>query len=792
MKKQVQKFAASLLSALLVCGSFSVLPSMAESAIGAGNAIDSIKAVHSFNKKDLENYKAWSAALADNEETDATAAKTRIDNAIARLEVGADVYDDFGNFGTYETGNAAYPVSAGDIMSADTNGSDYEVIWAGLDETSNTGIDRKPYTSDFSYSKVQNKKVKTPIGSKDGILSFSSYDVVKQLYNGEVMEIENRYTTTWVNGVFRNDVPNAKLNILTMNSSFAGKVVNSLKIDTNVSNYGFLIYDYSDIENWSAVSIYTHGGYQNVFVFHRINGKLYKEDKTNVLEFTDGSIGKNSTVKSVLDAANSNNKYVTYGLDYNYNKGLYNFTLSYGDKKYTRELPSSKPLDKLYIGAFPLGITSSAVAYDGYFDNLELSYVSADVLTTKISALPEVEKTIYADTNIIYPVYKEYLALPEADKTAVINKEKLIALADRMVALENESAGKVFTFENKFGNVKDDAEYFANTSDETFKYEIVDNPYINAQNKSNRVLKLVAGNKSYSCGAYNTENVSRLNSPSIFSGKVKFKTGRFTIMPIYIDGKNHTSFIVNIKNDKRTIGMETYSAVNGEKKDGFNYWNVTETMGLPGGVTIDSDSWMDFRTEIKDDGRAYLTLGAYGTDGNYYTNETNWNVKAAASNNYGFAVSVPKNNTAYFDDLSISGAASSDIEYKINIDGKETTNFVKEGESIKLSGIDTPVKDGYKFVGWSSSNGGAVEMFINDSWTPSAGNNTIYAVFVECNGGRGDVNNNGAVDILDLVRAKKVSVHSEKTDDTYRADLDYNGICDATDLAAIRRILLGI
>ena len=68
-----------------------------------------------------------------------------------------------------------------------------------------------------------------------------------------------------------------------------------------------------------------------------------------------------------------------------------------------------------------------------------------------------------------------------------------------MVALENESAGKVFTFENKFGNAKDDAEYFANTSDETFKYEIVDNPYINAQNKSNRVLKLVAGNASYSC-----------------------------------------------------------------------------------------------------------------------------------------------------------------------------------------------------------------------------------------------------------------------------------------------------
>lgn len=1081
MKKQVQKFAASLLSALLVCGSFSVLPSMAESAISVDEAIDKINAVHTFSAKDIADYTAWQSALADSTDENAVAAKARIDNAVAELE-NADVYDDFSNFGKYVSGES-YPENSGDIMPTSENTSNYDVIWAGLNEVDGKNIIRKPYNSEATYNDstgTWDKRKDTLIGSRDNILHFSSFDVMKQ-YNseGQIACINNR-TENNVNPILTTNLQNMKFNLLTLKNSVANGGLFQ-KFDINISangsiKGGFVIYDYTDINNWQAVSITKHRNWSStLIVFKCIDGKLYKESGSEELSWDKYyDIRPNNTGKNVIDAA-GNNGYVNLGFEYDFNNSRYNLVLSCGDNSYTRTLPAGSPLSNIYLGAFPKGSGKEGYAFEGFFDNLKIKYFDTSALAAKIAALPATENAEYADFADIFAVYNEYSALPESVKSS-IDTGNLITLIDWY---KTNFGGKIFNFEDK-NDENSDMSYLGVTG----TVGSVNNPYTDAVNSSEKVLKISSTN-SNSIPSYNVISKNKSYGTHVmYTGKTYLaqkssSNEQYTasLTPVYVDADNYTTIILSYSEKGINVNF-------GGKKGGTAYAPSDYGVDRMSGISW-TGGWVDFRIELNGE-KGKLYLGALGSDGEYYYNSNDWNFGLAATENFGFMLSGHTWYNAYYDDIAVvdgenytaatelinnnkyildlfpfnsflssvdsaeaeklisdyaslsetakpfvggetvskidkvkvlknslndndlsvyndaqngykadensekyskaytaftaennnaslsqfeatyrmegvakavtdetlnrnvmslepnvkislkdkfvpSGSTLSKVSYKIKaadeikavnnydpavtvnvfesdkyhgylslsanggsmtkpfggvdkisysvddktfdvntelsvnieyssnkadvtvidgngvaltasmnipekvqnrltfsnncykgyrathvsevwkinvydvnvifgadgteglikytktVNGKTEEFYVAENTAIELGKINRPTKAGFKFAGWATSENGTP---IYGEWTPTADNNAIYAIFVECKGGLGDVNNNGTVDILDLVRAKKVSVATENTDDTYRADLDYDGKCGASDLVAIRKILL--
>lgn len=269
MKKSYKKIAALSATAAIIITTFGIFSNAAGENSAIDYAIDSIKATHAFTSDNIVQYKEWQSNLNNFN----VAEKLRIDNAIERLENGVDYYDDFNNFGDYIAGE--YPENAGEIMPVEKNTSNYDVIWAGLNEVDDTLIYRKPYSTNADYRNgAYGKRLNTFIGSKNNSLHFASYDVVMQNYNGTVMSIENWYDNdkrAWKNGVFKCDMQNAKLNLLTIKSNVnSGRQIKTVKISTPVGNTastnhtGFLIYDYTDINNWQAVCIAMDRGWYTI------------------------------------------------------------------------------------------------------------------------------------------------------------------------------------------------------------------------------------------------------------------------------------------------------------------------------------------------------------------------------------------------------------------------------------------------------------------------------------------------------------------------------------------------
>lgn len=56
----------------------------------------------------------------------------------------------------------------------------------------------------------------------------------------------------------------------------------------------------------------------------------------------------------------------------------------------------------------------------------------------------------------------------------------------------------------------------------------------------------------------------------------------------------------------------------------------------------------------------------------------------------------------------------------------------------------------------------------------------------------GDANGDGTVNIIDLVRLKKITVGVAEIDELYLVDADYDGKISSTDLAYCRKVLLGL
>lgn len=350
--------------------------------------VDYINSVHTFIYKDLSKYKLWEEQLSAGNTVLYSDYLNRLRNAIDKLESGIDIYDDFGNFGNYVSGET-YPKNVGDIMPTTENTSSYDIIWAGLNEVDGDAIIRKPYTSYADYSKASTggahgNRINTFIGSKNGVLHFSSYDVIKQIYNGEPMNVEYWYSTPekrWKPGVFCSDMQNAKLNLLSFKTSFnSGKPIQSFKISVpvNVQRNGIVIYDYQDINNWQAVSYMKYRGWQNSFcVFRRINGVIYAENGITEMTYEKyTNTNAPSKALNVLDAAEADGQYVDFKFDYDSTNSRYNLTLSYKDKEYTRALQPGDRLANIYLGAFPVANSTFADGYEGYFKNLEIKYIS--------------------------------------------------------------------------------------------------------------------------------------------------------------------------------------------------------------------------------------------------------------------------------------------------------------------------------------------------------------------------------------------------------------------------------
>lgn len=106
------------------------------------------------------------------------------------------------------------------------------------------------------------------------------------------------------------------------------------------------------------------------------------------------------------------------------------------------------------------------------------------------------------------------------------------------------------------------------------------------------------------------------------------------------------------------------------------------------------------------------------------------------------------------------------------------SEFATEGGALKV-----PVKENMVFGGWYSAPD-----FSGEKVTAATAGAVLYAKWIDLI--KGDLNEDGAVDIIDLVILKKASVNLN-TDLKYDLDGDSQP-ANAGDLSFLRRLLLGI
>ena len=119
----------------------------------------------------------------------------------------------------------------------------------------------------------------------------------------------------------------------------------------------------------------------------------------------------------------------------------------------------------------------------------------------------------------------------------------------------------------------------------------------------------------------------------------------------------------------------------------------------------------------------------------------------------------------------------------------DTTFSVDQGDNFNIGWLTTPTLDGYKFMGWYTNAG---YEHITGTITVTA-DTTIYADWLPI-GLEADVNGDGKLDILDLVRAKKVFA-DENAYSEYDIDRAYylgKDKGNAANLSGIRKLLLGM
>ena len=126
----------------------------------------------------------------------------------------------------------------------------------------------------------------------------------------------------------------------------------------------------------------------------------------------------------------------------------------------------------------------------------------------------------------------------------------------------------------------------------------------------------------------------------------------------------------------------------------------------------------------------------------------------------------------------IDAAAENQVTVVYCDGGEYKAEFAAEGEALK-----TPVKDGKKFVGWYSASD-----YSGAKATTVTAGAVVYAKWI--NPIEGDLNEDGAADIRDLVMLKKAAINQD-TDMKYDLDGDSTP-ATAADLLFLKKLLLGI
>ena len=123
---------------------------------------------------------------------------------------------------------------------------------------------------------------------------------------------------------------------------------------------------------------------------------------------------------------------------------------------------------------------------------------------------------------------------------------------------------------------------------------------------------------------------------------------------------------------------------------------------------------------------------------------------------------------------------NADAENQVTVvycdEGEYKAEFAEEGGALK-----TPVKDGMAFAGWYSKPD-----FSEAKVTTASAGAVLYAKWVI----KGDLNEDGTVDIRDLVTLKEASINSY-TDSKYDLDGDSKPATE-DDLLFLKKLLLGI
>ena len=127
---------------------------------------------------------------------------------------------------------------------------------------------------------------------------------------------------------------------------------------------------------------------------------------------------------------------------------------------------------------------------------------------------------------------------------------------------------------------------------------------------------------------------------------------------------------------------------------------------------------------------------------------------------------------------TVDASAENQVTVVYCDDGEYKAEFETADGALK-----TPVKDGKKFVGWYSASD-----YSGEKVTLATAGAVLYAKWIDLI--KGDLNEDGAVDIIDLVILKKASVNLN-TDLKYDLDGDSQP-ANAGDLSFLRRLLLGI
>lgn len=636
MRNLKKIIAAGLSSIMLLSAAFSSTNLLPASAAGytAEQIENYITAQKGFSANKLDEYQDYYDCYTANSGYNVPSIE-RLKNAIEFLDNGTDYYDDFENFGTYETNELDYPTAAGQVFPTDENTSNYEIIWSGL--KNDDGIKRLPYSSKASTAK-------SLFGVNNGRLSFSNYDFDYQLYKGLSTSVISWYNSVanetfgrgWQPGTFKLNNENSGFNIVTLkNNILNSSPVQSIKLTyKRGGNQPYLIYNYTDGKNWSAVGLNGHAS-ASIIMFRCIDGKLYSNDGSTPLsgsKFTDQFWGEHLKIKAVCDAIPKNNNMVDYILEYNDELGEYQFKIASGDtvSNYFDLLPGER-ITNLYLCTAPISQKNT------YIDEISICNLSATKVIKSIEKLPDINDLTRFDAATVRAVESDYQKLSDELKEEVYNYSKLYDALARIKKLEEEYdnsltlKGKVLTFEDGSGN-----EYFQENS----SLKIIDNPAKDSVNNSDKVFMTDT----------NTAILKKrfTGTTAIITGRVylKFYSGCAVIYPTYIDKDNYTAVSFGAgKTGEISVGFSG-------KLDGKGYNPADYGQDVMSGLKWNS-GWADFRIMVNGT-VGQLLLGTLGSDGKYYYSSCEWQFKLCAASDYLFAFAGNTTAKCYLDDLAIA------------------------------------------------------------------------------------------------------------------------------------------